>query len=319
MVLYYAIGGGLGHLTRACAVWNTLKINLSEVLLLTASTHAHESYIPANVRVCKVEVHFQQKENQQIYQDFLKRILIENKISAIYLDAFPLGIIKEWHFLGDFLKENNLSVKIYYLARLLNDNYFEDILQDNTTNLAYNTVFLLENLTSKNTDFIEKNAQNIEKLTLIYPNFSRNKQINKLSANFMVNLTDLPENYWLIVHSEPLKEIEILLDFARKIAKKDNKKPFFVVACALGMPDNLSENYQKNQLFDDKNILWINYYPASDLFENAEKIFSGAGFNIIQQVKKYHKKLYLMPFKRKLDLQELRAKQYANIHTATHL
>ncbi len=317
MVLYYAMGGGLGHLTRAGAVWNTLKINLDEILLLTASPHAHEPYVPANVRVVQVETSMQERENQQVYQIFLMKILLENDISAIYLDAFPLGIINEWHFLGDFLKENKLNIKIYYLARLLNDNYFDNIENNNnisgeiSANIFYDTVFLLENLTSKNTTYIQKNTKNIENLTLNYPKIVK----NKLNTGFLGNLSkdlleNLPENYWLIVHSEPLKEIEILLDFATEIAKKGGLKPFFIIICALEISEKMQDLRKKN----NKNILWANYYPASDLFEKAEKIFSAAGFNIMQQILPYYRKHYLVPFQRKLDLQEVRAKQYIEMH-----
>ena len=310
MILYYAMGGGLGHLTRASAVWNTLKINLSEILLLTASTHAHEPYIPTNVRVLHVEARMQEKENREEYQKFLKNILLNNDISAIYLDAFPLGIIKEWAFLADFLKENQMNIKIYYLARLLNDNYFDNIENNSESNsekfsenIVYNTVFLLENLTPKNLVYIEKNTQNTENLTLIYPKIVRNTLNTDIIGNLLENL---PKNYWLIVHSEPLKEIEILLDFANKIAHKELKKPFFVIVCALEISEKI-KNFSEN---NNKNILWTNYFPASDLFENAEKIFSAAGFNIMQQILPYHRKHYLMPFKRKLDLQEVRTEQY---------
>lgn len=303
MILYYAMGGGLGHLTRACAVWNTLKINLDEILLLTASTHAHEPYLPENVKVLQVETTMQQKENQLIYQNFLKNILLENDISAIYLDAFPLGIIKEWRFLAVFLKENQLNIKIYYLARLLNDNYFDSIGLDNSENIFYDTVFLLENLTSKNMNYIEKKTKNIKNITLLYPKVVKNEKNIDFFGNLIGNL---PKDYWLIVHSEPLNEIEILLDFAMQIAQKEGKKTFFVVICAVEISEKMTNNDGNN----DKNILWANYYPASDLFESAEKIFSAAGFNLMQQILPYYRKHYLMPFPRKLDLQELRSKQY---------
>ncbi len=321
MVLYYAMGGGLGHLTRAGAVWNTLKINLHKILLLTASTHAHEPYIPANVRVLHVEARMQEKENREEYENFLKNILLENNISAIYLDAFPLGIIKEWCFLADFLKENKLNIKIYYLARLLNDNYFDNYFDNiekfnNTSekksaNIFYDTVFLLENLTSKNLAYIQKYTKNIENLTLNYPKIVKNQLNTDFFGNLSTDLLEnLPKNYWLIVHSEPLKEIEILLDFATKIAHKEGLEPFIIIICAVEISQKMQDLREKN----NKNILWTNYYPASDLFEKAQKIFSAAGFNIMQQILPYYRKHYLMPFQRKLDLQEERAKQYIEIH-----
>ena len=319
MILHYAMGGGLGHLTRAGAVWNTLKVNLSEILLLTASLHAHEPYVPADVRVLQVEARMQEKENKEEYENLLKKILLENDISAIYLDAFPLGIIKEWRFLGNFLKENKLSIKVYYLARLLNDNYFDDNYfndnfedienssNQNFENICYETVFLLENLTSKNITYIQKNAKNTENLTLHYPKIVK----NKLNTDFFGNLPEnLSEKYWLIVHSEPLKEVEMLLDFAMQIAQKERLKPFFLVICTLDISEKMKNFNDKN----NKNVLWTNYYPASDLFEKAEKIFSAAGFNIMQQILPYHRKHYLVPFQRKLDLQEVRAKQYFSMY-----
>ena len=57
---------------------------------------------------------------------------------------------------------------------------------------------------------------------------------------------NLPKKYWLIVHSEPLKEIEMLLDFAIQIAHKVGVKPFFVVVCALEISEKIKDNNNKN-------------------------------------------------------------------------
>ena len=71
-------------------------------------------------------------------------------------------------------------------------------------------------------------------------------------------------------------------------------------------PDNLSvqKSVQKPNLFH------FDIYPASVLFEQADKIFTACGFNAMQQTKDFRNKHHFIPFERRYDDQFERAKRF---------
>jgi hypothetical protein len=51
----------------------------------------------------------------------------------------------------------------------------------------------------------------------------------------------------------------------------------------------------------------IDVYPAWPMFQRADRIISGAGFNVMRQAEPYRKKHRFVPFPRALDDQYTRA------------
>ncbi|EKD82113.1 MAG: hypothetical protein ACD_39C01476G0001, partial [uncultured bacterium] len=105
----------------------------------------------------------------------------------------------------------------------------------------------------------------------------------------------LPPNSWLIVHSGNREELEQLWLFARQTADIEHITPAFAVLCPGARPD-----------FLPPEALHFDVYPANGLLMQADRVFSGAGFNIMQQMRCLKTKHHVMPMPRALDDQYLR-------------
>jgi hypothetical protein len=98
MIVYYAVGGGLGHLVRAQRVLE--KLGLHDAVIVTASPHAE--------RVCRsfLRVPPELEHDRLAHRDWLRGLGAERLIA----DAFPGGIQGELC---------GLDLPVDYVARLL--------------------------------------------------------------------------------------------------------------------------------------------------------------------------------------------------------
>ncbi len=115
MNLYYAIGGGLGHLTRARAFLETFGIE-KETAILTASEFAKDKRIVGDIKIVEVSKSFALERDE--YKDFLQKVLDEPEVKTLYLDSFPFGIQ------GEFNDLDLSKTELIYIARLLDWKYF---------------------------------------------------------------------------------------------------------------------------------------------------------------------------------------------------
>jgi hypothetical protein len=98
MILYYAMGGGLGHLTRSLAILHEAPQLSRHVRLMVSSKHAPlvMSYAPCPVDVIAGE----RLTSKRKYLKFLDEYLKQYRIEVIVLDTFPFGIVGEWCHVG---------------------------------------------------------------------------------------------------------------------------------------------------------------------------------------------------------------------------
>ena len=274
MNIYYANGGGLGHLTRARAFLHQHKIE-SETAILTSSKFAADKRIVGDLKIIEIDEDF--ARNKEKYRDFLQNIFNENKVKKFYLDSFPAGI------LGEFADFDFGKTEVFYVARLLKWKNHSHFLSDNSLN--FKKTFVLENLETEHQKFIEKSSEEIESFDLIYPKFEfEEKKIEKIVSQ--------NSPFWLIVHAGNEEETRELLDYAeemREIEKATVKLILISPNCDL---------YENS--FD--------IYPASMLFPSAERIFTAGGFNAIKQTEQFRSKHFFLPFERRFDDQFARAK-----------
>lgn len=110
MNLYYAMGGGLGHLTRTRAFLENQNLT-DDSATLTSSPFADDKRVTGNFPVIKVDKSFEKK--RAVFRNYLQNIFAEFNIKKLFIDLFPFGIINEFldfHFPGD--------LEINYVARL---------------------------------------------------------------------------------------------------------------------------------------------------------------------------------------------------------
>jgi len=286
MKLYYANGSGLGHLTRTLAVIHTLHLNHEPMLLLTASVHAETIPLPVNVELVNIPSHFAQ--NLGAYQNWLCELIEYHQVNEVYLDAFPCGIIGEWNNFPDYLK-----VDFYYVGRILNWQNYEQVGIQRPP--KFKAAYMTENVDPKHKRFVQIHSQELLTLDLEYPPPTLTQR-EKLIIDTLFDTVEKP--VWLIVHSEPQEEVKQLCAYAIEISQIEGVDPFFVI---------ISQTKPFKSITN--NILWLNLYPASPLFEKAHRIFSACGFNMMQQTEAFKYKHMFLPFKRRYDNQFLRAKK----------
>jgi hypothetical protein len=285
MKLYYAMGGGLGHLTRARAFFFNLGIDNDSAIILTSSPFASDKRVVGDFKTIQVDKSYE--NDVPAFQKYLQNILSGSNIDSLYIDSFPLGIIGEF---ADFNFPENLEIN--YIARLLKWKNYSHFLENKI--LHFNKTFILEPLENEHQNFIDENSGEQIETELKYPEPVLNTADEEI-FRFIVNEK---KPFWLVVHSGSEAETTELINFAaemREIEKAD-------VNLILISPNNLSFYLHPFSQFD--------LYPASVLFNDAERIFTACGFNAMRQMAKFRFKHYLIPFERRYDDQFARARRF---------
>ncbi len=272
MILYYAMGGGLGHLTRARAVLYTLRIR-QPVVLLTASPYAMTGAVTAGMQVIQVPLALE--DDRTAYRAWLQQRFARIKPEAIYLDAFPAGIQGE---LDPALLPPD--VPIFYLARRLRWARYCDYLSPDAPRLA--ATYLLEPLEAAHLAWLREHSDLLLTLSLCDPPPER----------FSLDMSELRapgRPLWLICHSGADSEIADLLDYAALQAHYQQRQPQLLLV-APQRPNWLPTE-----------IMHLDCYPVYPLFSLVDAIFSAGGFNSMRQTAAFADKHYPLPFPRRFD------------------
>lgn len=275
MNIYYAIGGGLGHLTRARAFLRQMDIEKATAIL-TASKFAADKRVVGEIEIILLEKDLDKEK--ELFRFFLRRTLEKLNCEILYLDAFPFGI------LGELLEIELEGIEVNYVARLLKPDACPNA--DVSPSKKFATTFVVEELSAKHLEFINRNSLKTESLDLKYESLETGDQ--KLKIEIVRNHSP----FWLIVHAGSASETNELIEYAKEIRGIEKAN----VELVLVSPND----------FGFENT--YDFYPACDLFPHAEKIFSACGSNIIKQTEKFREKHLFVPFERQFDDQFLRAK-----------
>jgi len=89
VILYYALGGGLGHLSRARKVLG----ERDDAVLLTASGHAHDPRVTAGRPVIPVPRRL--GRDRAAFRAWLAALLEDLQPDELLVDAFPGGVLGE--------------------------------------------------------------------------------------------------------------------------------------------------------------------------------------------------------------------------------
>jgi hypothetical protein len=273
MVLYYAMGGGLGHLMRTLAVLHTLNIN--EFKIITASPLATKIFnkedlilIPGTFEKNAVKLRIRMTE-----------IIKDVTPDELFIDTFPAGIMGELYPV--VFPEN---MKKVYISRILKTDKYRFM---NTCNIMFDESYILEEgMTEKHIRFITEHSVAVKHLDLKYPPYKGTGD----------DYLDTPSGkpVWMIMHSGSGEEVDMLVRYAKEIASLENVTPFLWVVTQSAFREEV------DRLTDDR-------VPAHGLISCADRLFSACGVNMMYLTRSNAVLHYFIPFPRKYDDQFRRA------------
>lgn len=277
-LLYYAIGGGLGHLVRARAFLHTLGLG-TDAIVLTASAHARDARVAAGLELLLAPAELQ--DDAARLRDWLADAIERLAIDRVCVDAFPAGILGE---LCDFTPPR--AVEWWHVARLLRWDAYAPLVRGIPPCPA--RAFRLEPLHAAHEAFLEAHCARIEELELIDEPSTASSPVS----------SETP--YWLVVHSGPASEVEELIAYADELRTTERSMAPLWIA-SLDPPARLPAHARL-----------VNAFPAQAWFAGAERIVSAAGFNLMRQTRAFRAKQSVLPLPRRYDDQFERARRAFN-------
>ncbi len=268
MHLFYAHGGGLGHLTRIHKLIRTLKLPAHAVCIITPS--AFTSYF-TDYKFVKISWNTP-VEN---WSKTIEETLIKHNTNTFYIDTFPLGIK------GELLTiyKTFPKLKYVYISRILKwQDYYNSMPLG--CPITFSKTIILEELYPEHLYWIQKNTLDIEFVTL---------QNDRFPA-----IPFLKSPYLLVVHSGGKKAVLQICNEALKVCQN---RPEIAIIVFTQVDVDLKD--PRIQIFKNK-------YPVSRYFKHAEKIYTAAGFNSMQELNLYKEKHIAIPLDKLYDDQFFR-------------
>lgn len=224
MILYYAMGGGLGHLTRGCRVLEALGIT-SDACFLTASHYADDVRVTGEIPVLRVPPELE--HDVDAHRTWLRTTAAD--ADRIIVDTFPAGIQGELCDLGPPME---------LVARSLRWDAYRNVVSAPIPDFV--TIWTVEPLEAGHEAALRSNTASWRALSLQsepLPHTSRNQS----------------DPYWLVVHSGPEEEVRELVAHTVELRRLDGSSQPVLVAtrCVMALPPGFEriDAYPVVQLF----------------------------------------------------------------------
>lgn len=272
MRLFYALGGGAGHLSRTQKLMRHLNINQSECLILHSCQQIFNSYFPNSKGIYFDSESFPTPTE---LKKAIEKVIFKYKPTHFYIDVFPFGLFGE-------LKGINFSGEYHLTARILKKEYFKKF--GDLSTIRFNRTRVIEALPQFQRKFIYTNSEIVEGWEC------------KSEEVFNDKLPISNNEKWLILHTGSIDECNDLIALAKETANVERKtiKLFFA----------------GNNMVNSPEISNIHFTTARQYFLDADRIITACGFNLMDELKQHsHKHIYI-PFERKYDDQFERARLY---------
>jgi len=282
VILYYALGGGLGHLTRAAAVIHTLGL-AEPVVLVSASAFASDARV-VGPRVVERPPNALARDPVKLRR-WLESLLHRYRPQHVYVDAFPGGIIGEWCAIS-----LPPDTRLHHVSRLLRWERYQRRLCGAMPRFA--RVHLTEPLQARHEKHLAVHAAEVASLELDY---AFPDEVNHAPGAV---LDSFARPLWLVVHAGPAAECLNLLRYAAQASTLEGVKPTLILISPQ-RPSRLPAG-----------VYHLDAYPARRLFPFADCVVSACGFNIMHEAGVLARRHLYVPFERPLDDQFKRAARY---------
>jgi hypothetical protein len=300
MILYYAAGGGLGHLTRARAIIYTLGLE-EQVAILTASSFASDKRVVGETKLINIPQKF--SSDLEGYRAWLCEVFAESRPTEIFLDTFPCGILGEFCDF-DFPK----NVAIYHVARSLRWIEYGKLIRGSTP--VFKAAYVVEPLLKVQERYLKTCSEKMIFLELTDPPPGIGEAEQDFIQRFRESLRLELRPCWLVIHSGSLEEICELLAYANEMSEQERANPRIILITSGNVELTALQATSGLQTLDSRlqtALEHYDFYPATILFPFAERIITACGFNIMRQTENYKNKHRFLPFVRRFDDQFLRA------------
>jgi hypothetical protein len=277
VILVYAEGGGLGHLTRVQALLHTLRVR-GPVTVVTSSPAGSD---PRTTGGCDVLAMPFRRDDRLARREWMARAVVELAPRSIIVDAFPSG-------LGGELDAAVVgAVPCDHVARLLRWDVYQRLVPADP--VRYRTTYLVEEVGEGHAAHLAAVSGRLLPLELVDPPFE-------------TELLRWPgagdgRPRWLVAHSGPAAEVDELVAYARDLAAVEDVVPDLVVAAPAGATPRAAPDLRV-----------IDRYPVWPLFPSADRVITAAGFNVVRQLAD-HRDHVVVPMPRRFDDQFERARR----------
>ncbi len=273
MILYYALGGGLGHLTRGRRVLETLGLDASFV---TASSYASDPRVTGAIPVIQVPADLERDVNA--HRSWLRNLACDR----LLVDTFPCGIQGEL---------SGLDIPMDLVARRLRWEAYRRTVPAPLP--RFETVWCVEELEQEQQTAIDEQCEIRSAVALAAAFGPPGRRRSALSETGRA--VAALHNCWLIVHSGPEDEVRELVAYAeelRRVAATPPDRVLVATRCTVALPAGFEA---------------LDAYPVEHLFPAAARIISAAGFNVMLETEPWRDKHDVVPFARTFDDQFWRA------------
>ncbi|GAA2692566.1 hypothetical protein [Actinoplanes palleronii] len=273
MIVCYAQGGGLGHLTRLRAYLHTVHAD-EPATVLSGSPFTADPRVLGPHRLLHLT-------------GSPAAVLAELRPEVLVVDAFPAGITGELD--AGCVPPGTRTV---HLARLLRWDAYREVLP--ASPIRFDRTWTVEEPTAAHGAHLSRVSAAVQPLELVDPPApaSDSSAASVCSAGSVASDVD---GAWLILHAGPAAEVHELVAYAAECAAAEGRRPRLVLAAPhrpAGLPDGVAH---------------IDPFPAWPLFEQAERVITAAGFNAVRQMRPWRAKHRMLPFPRRWDDQFTRA------------
>jgi predicted glycosyltransferase len=206
MILYYAVGGGLGHLTRGRRVLQALGLE-KNATFVTASPYANDTRVTGGIPTIRIPPHLEHAKAE--HRAWLRDLIRERDAERLIADAFPAGIQGEL---------SGLEIPMDHVARILRWDAYRRVVPDELPH--FETTWRVEALSPDHEQFLG----DMTALTLT---------LEPLEP------AESDDPYWLIVHSGPEEEVRELIAHAAQMKGLTPNPPARILVasrCAVALP-----------------------------------------------------------------------------------
>jgi len=273
VVLYYALGGGLGHLVRAGKVLAALDAAQSAAIL-TASPFARDPRVIGTLPV--IEVPARLDGDRAAFRAWLEDALATLRPDELLVDSFPAGILGE-------LCGLELPPARHVARRLRWPAYARRLAGPLP---RFELTYALEPLSAPHRAALEACSARIRPLEL------------PSAPHGYPPLIDGP--HWLVIHSGPDAEILELARHAHGLRTRETDH-LEIIVISPRPPSWLPPAAH-----------WRDVHPVAPHAHHAERIITAAGFNAMHELAPVRERHHFLPFARPLDDQFARAAAIQN-------